>query len=66
MPRRADGTADPAKTLRDRSAGLDETWTWNTPRTRFPAGGYLIRIDTFRASERLHYSRHQEKIYVYR
>jgi hypothetical protein len=59
----AGGVPDPARTLRDRSSG-DETYEWSTPATRIPRGYYHIRVDAYRASERLHYSQHIEKIYV--
>lgn len=62
-----DGTGpDPAATLGDTTAGGDETWIWNTPSVTFPEGSYLIRIEAYRSTEKLHYSQHMEKIYVER
>ena len=57
---------DPAATLKDASNGADESWTWSTPKASFPEGSYLVRIESYRASESLHYSHHVEKIYVNR
>ncbi|MFV1958724.1 MAG: hypothetical protein ACC662_04855, partial [Planctomycetota bacterium] len=57
---------DPAATLKDQNDGGDESWTWSTPKADFPEGSYLVRIEGYRSSESLHYSQHQEKIYVNR
>ena len=57
---------DPARTLRDTAPGADEMFTWSTPASDFPEGSYLVRVEVYRASESLHYSHHQEKIYVNR
>ena len=57
---------DPARTQGDMSPGAEEVWTWSTPREDFPEGSYLIRVESHRASESLHYAHHQEKIYVER
>jgi hypothetical protein len=57
---------DPAKTLTDQNVNADETWNWPTPAGSFPEGTYLVRIESYRASESLHYSQHMEKIYVNR
>jgi prepilin-type N-terminal cleavage/methylation domain-containing protein len=59
------GGRDPAKTFGDAGPG-DEVFTWSTPAGSFPEGSYLIRVEGYRASEPLHYSSHQEKIYVNR
>lgn len=62
-----DGTGpDPAKTVSDTGAGGEETWVWSTPSGKIPEGSYVIRIEGYRSSESLHYSQHQEKIYVNR
>jgi hypothetical protein len=58
--------ADPAKTRTDQNVNADETWVWPTPAASFPEGTYLVRIESYRASESLHYSQHMEKIYVNR
>jgi hypothetical protein len=50
----------------DLVAGGDETFTWATPAASFPAGTYRIRIEAYRTAARLHYSFHEERIYVSR
>jgi hypothetical protein len=65
LPLLPGGGRDPAKTFADAGAG-DEAWVWATPAGAFPEGTYLIRIEAYRASEPMHYSAHQEKIYVNR
>ena len=60
----ATGAPDMARVLSDVNTGGDEAWVWNTPAASFPAGSYLIRIETYRATEPLHYAQHMEKIYV--
>ncbi len=57
---------DPARTVLDLTAGGNETFSWAVPKDRFPEGSYLIRIETFRVDESLHYAQHMEKIYVNR
>ena len=57
---------DPARVLRDVHPGANETWTWATPRATFPQGTYRVCVESYRASESLHYSQHVEKIYVNR
>jgi hypothetical protein len=66
LPRDATGAADAARTLRDLVPGGDETFLWPTPDADFGPGMYLIRIETYRASEPLHHAHHQEKIHVQR
>lgn len=44
----------------------DESFTWNTPVASFPVGTYLIRIEAYRTGAQLHYSFHQERIYLNR
>jgi type II secretory pathway pseudopilin PulG len=56
---------DPVRTVDDAGPG-DEVYTWNTPAATYPEGTYLVRIEAFRRNEALHYSNHQEKIYVNR
>jgi hypothetical protein len=56
---------DPARTVNDVAVG-DESYVWATPAATFPEGSYLLRVQAFRRSEVLHYSHHQEKIYVNR
>jgi Tfp pilus assembly protein PilV len=52
--------------LNDLVAGGDETYTWSTPTASFPAGTYRIRVEAYRTSATLHYSYHEERIYVTR
>jgi hypothetical protein len=56
---------DPARTRLDVGAG-DESWSWPTPAATFPEGTYIVRLQAFRTTESMHYSQHQEKIYVNR
>ncbi len=57
---------DTARILTDMQPDADESWLWVTPRSEFPQGSYLIRVEVYRASESLHYAHHVEKIYVNR
>ena len=65
LPRLATGVIDPASIWLDGGTG-DEAWNWSTPAASYPEGSYFIRIECFRQAENLHYSFHQEKIYVNR
>ena len=56
----------PALRVNDAVPGGDETYTWATPVASFPAGTYRIRIESYRTAARLHYSFHEERIYVSR
>ncbi len=57
---------DAAHLIADGGAG-NETLVWNTsPDSKFPQGSYLIRVEAYRKSEALHYSYHQQKIFVQR
>jgi hypothetical protein len=56
---------DPARTLDDAGVG-SETYVWATPKASFPEGTYVLRIESYRRDETLHYAHHQEKIYVNR
>ena len=52
----------------DSGAGA-ETYNWKTPGTgtgAFPEGSYLLRVETYRNNQALHYSQHQVKIYIAR
>ena len=44
----------------------DESYVWPTPSTKFPEGSYLVRVETYRTSESMHYSFHQVKVYLQR
>jgi hypothetical protein len=44
----------------------DESYSWSTPAGSFPIGTYLIRIEAYRTGAQLHYSYHQERIYLNR
>jgi hypothetical protein len=57
------GAPDPARTVADTGAA-DQTWLWSTPAGDFPEGGYLLRIEAYRATRHLHYSHHMERVYV--
>ena len=52
--------------LADNVPGGDEAFNWNTPSSRFPAGTYRIRVESYRIGARLHYSFHEERIYINR
>jgi hypothetical protein len=41
-----------------------EKWVWSVDPEVFKEGSYLIRIDTYRQGEILHYAQHSEKIYI--
>jgi hypothetical protein len=48
-------------------AGLGaESYTWPVPSGSFPEGSYLLRIDCFRQGAQVHYSWHQNKIFIQR
>jgi len=49
----------------DGGAG-DETYTWAVPSATFVEGSYLIRIDCYRQGAQVHYSWHQNKIFIQR
>lgn len=65
LPRTALGAIDPTSIWVDAGTG-NESWSWSTPAASYPEGSYFIRIECFRQAENLHYSFHQEKIYVNR
>jgi hypothetical protein len=56
--------ANAALVIPDTAAGADEVFVWNTPAATFPRASYLVRVDTYRGANVLHYSFHQEKIYI--
>jgi hypothetical protein len=56
----------PALRLNDTVPGGDETYAWPTPPSSFPVGTYRIRVEAYRTGARLHYSFHEERIYVNR
>ena len=64
------GSPDATKVVLDTNQGAggagDEIFTWVTPAANFPQASYLIRVETYRSGEQLHYSQHVEKIYVNR
>ena len=57
---------DPTLRMTDQVANGDEAYTWPTPEAKFPMGTYRIRVETYRAGARLHYSFHEERIYINR
>ncbi len=59
------GAIDATKTVSDAATG-DETFAWPTPSATYPEGTYVMRVEMYRRTERLHYAYHQEKIYVNR
>jgi len=51
----------------EQDAGLgDETYTWDTPLEDFPEASYLLRVECYREGAQVHYSWHQNKIYIQR
>ena len=44
----------------------DEAYVWTTPSGLLPEGSYLLRVEAYRVGASLHYSYHQEKVYVNR
>lgn len=58
----------PAAGLRvnDLVDGGDETYAWSTPRASFPVGTYRLRVEAYRTAAQLHYSYHEERIYINR
>jgi hypothetical protein len=54
---------DSAYLFSDKGDG-QEVWDWYTDSKVFTEGSYLIRIDTYRTGEILHYAQHSEKIYI--
>jgi len=55
---------NPALLINDAAAGADEIFLWSTPAATFPRASYLVRVDSFRGANALHYSFHQERIYI--
>ena len=43
-----------------------EVVSWQTPAPNFPEGSYLIRAESYRKNQELHYSQHQVRIYISR
>ena len=56
----------PALRVSDAADGVDEVFHWPVLRTRFPMGTYLIRVEAYRTAAMLHYSFHEERIYINR
>ncbi|MFH0962857.1 MAG: type II secretion system protein [Planctomycetota bacterium] len=50
--------------IEDEDPNGDELYAWSVPRAIFPEGSYIIRIEAYRTDKILHYSQHQEKIYI--
>jgi hypothetical protein len=51
--------------LEDETSGADESFDWDvSDTTKFPEGSYLIRIEAFRNSLKLHYAWHMERIFI--
>jgi hypothetical protein len=42
----------------------DEFFNWAVPDDLFPEGSYLIRVEAYREDKTLHFSYHQEKIFI--
>ena len=55
-----------ATVIADDAGAGDETYTWSVPSAQFPEGSYLIRIDCYREGAQVHYSWHQNKIFIQR
>ncbi|MHC4473183.1 MAG: hypothetical protein ACYS99_19740, partial [Planctomycetota bacterium] len=61
------GVPPPAELLlEDLNAGADEMYSWATPQASFPRGTYVLRIEAYRVGSRLHYSYHQERVFISR
>jgi hypothetical protein len=58
-------STDPLHIEADTGLG-DETYTWDTPVDDFPESSYLLRIECYRENAQVHYSWHQNKIYIQR
>ena len=43
-----------------------ETYLWPTDPVNFPEGSYVVRVETYRNNQALHYSQHQVKVYITR
>ncbi|MEM7201241.1 MAG: prepilin-type N-terminal cleavage/methylation domain-containing protein [Planctomycetota bacterium] len=56
---------NPLHIVTDKGLGA-ETVTWSTPKTNFPEGSYLVRVEAYRLGQSLHYSQHQVKIFIAR
>jgi hypothetical protein len=54
----------PALRVDDAADGADEIFRWPVPRSRFPMGTYRIRVEAYRTAALLHYSFHEERIYI--
>ena len=48
----------------DAVAAGDESYVWATPADSFPPGVYRIPVETYQSGSRLHYSFHEERIYI--
>jgi len=44
----------------------DETYSWDTPSSTFPESSYLLRVECYRQGSSVHYSWHQNKIFIQR
>ena len=49
----------------DAGAGA-ENYTWSVPAGQFPEGSYLLRVDCYRQGASVHYSWHQNKLFIQR
>ncbi len=56
---------DPSYLMDDAVTG-DETYSWATPVSKFPAGSYILLVECYRKNTTLHYSYHKTKIYIQR
>lgn len=56
---------DPLHLEADAGVG-DETYSWNTPLANFPEASYLLRVECYRQGSSVHYSWHQNKIFIQR
>ena len=52
--------------VQDMNTADDEVYSWDTPAVNFPKSTYLIRVEAYRLGSRMHYSFHQERIFINR
>jgi hypothetical protein len=56
---------DPLQVINDSGIG-DEIVSWSVPAVSYPEGGYVLRVEGYRRGTSLHYSRHENRIFIQR